>query len=236
MSKKVIAVVSGIAALLIGAAILVFVPRDTIIVTSTPSWLPSSGNYYVSNPVLKIKLPLFSMNDDELEAISEERNRLLEQAYDRVLASDSQAFQGEFTSIENIAFELGAYTYYFRTPDVDNVYKFNKNTDEITAVPLSGYNGFSDGTSKERFGEVTHNFTAFVSIRTEALTDYFPGLKQAIEDSGNNFYYSYTYYDNGRVFFETDNTIYEYLPDSDSTRKIASVGRDETVEMVMDIS
>ncbi|MBP5262704.1 MAG: hypothetical protein J6Z43_11320 [Clostridiales bacterium] len=235
MGKKVIAIVSVIAVLIIGTAVLVFIPRDALIVTETSSFIFTNVNYYRTNPVLKIKLPCFSMSDDKLDAIKESRDTALQKAYEQVCEADEEAFRGEFTGVDHMVCELGDDIYYYRTSDVHNVYKLNKTTGEITASPLSGYNGFSSIEFRDSYEEVDHNFAAFVDIRTEALVAAYPRLKSAIDGVDGEFYYSYSYYDNGRVFFESGNTIYEYLPESDSVRKVVSVGAGETVTEVLDL-
>ncbi len=235
MGKKAIIFTVSIVAVIIGIAVLVFVPQDAVIVTNTSSFIFSSDHFYVSNPVLKIKLPYYKMNSDDLDVIEEERKAALETALETVCEADSGAFRDEFTSVENMVFEVEGYIYYYRTTDAKNVYKFNKTTGEITAVPLSGYNGFSSPDLRDRYEEIDHNYAAFVDIKTEGLIDAYPGLKNALENLNGNFYYNYSYYDNGRMFFDVNNTVYEYLPESDSVRKIASVDRGETVIAVLDM-
>lgn len=235
MSKKAVIILSVIIAAVIGVTVLVFVPRDAVIVTTSSSLLSTSYSFYDTNPLLKIKLwPSSSVNHNDLDQIRAEKNAALEESFEFVLNNDDQAFSDEFTSLGNEVFELGDYIYYFRTSDTKHVYKISKSTGKISSCELSGYNGFSGSGWNERETEVTHNYTAFVSITTEGLIDSYPELKSRIEELDGNFYYNYTYVDNGRIFFEKKCTIYEFMPSDGTIRKVVSVKADETVEMVLD--
>jgi hypothetical protein len=90
---------------------------------------------------------------------------------------------------------------------------------------MSGYNDFSDTYLKAGHNEVDHNFTTFVSIKTEALVDSFPELRKAIDSKNGLFYCHDSYYVNGRVFFEKKSTLYEFVPDTGKVKKTADIGR-----------
>lgn len=235
MSKKIIVLLSVIIALIIGGAVLVFVPRDVSIVTSSSGLLTTSYGFYDANPILRIKLLSASMNTNKYEKIRSERQAALEDAFAAVLAADGEAFTSEYSNIESLACELGDYVYYYHTSDTAHVYKMNKTTGEISACEMSGYNSFSSEDTRDRYEEVDHNYTVFVDITTEALFDSYPQFRTCIEKLDGSFYCGYTYVDNGRVFFDMKNTIYEFLPSDGTVRKVASVGPGETVEMVVDI-
>jgi len=232
MGKKVIVIVCIIAALTVGIALLILVPRDVSIVTTTSSFISSNYHFYDSNPILRIKIPASSLNEEKYKEIQEQQKKSLEEAYITVLQADSGAFTDEYTSYENTVFETELSIYYYRTEDVDHFYKLDKATGDITPCEFSGYNGFTDTLANAKFDQVSHNFTTFVSIRTEGLIDTYPGLKKAIESLDGEFYYAYMYYSDGRIFFDVRNTIYEYLPDKDKVSKVATVGAGETIEMI----
>ena len=236
MGKKAIIIVCSISALLIGAAVLIFVPRDVSIMTTSSTFINTAYHYYDVNPVLKIKLFSTVLNSDVIDKTAAARETELEEAYNKVHEADEDAFRDDYTSIESCVFEVGDYIYYYRTSDTQHIYKYNTATGEITACEPSGYEDQRNGASfRDKYDEVDHNFTVFINIRTEALVDYYPGLRNAINSTKGTFYHGYLFYDNGRIFFDNGNTIYEYLPESDSTRKIASVNGNETVEYVLDL-
>ena len=234
MSKKAVILISAVIALIIGGVILIFVPRDVRIITSTSSFISSSEHFYDANPVLKIKLLSGSMNGDRLDQYRSDRDAALAKSLETVLAADDQVFRDDYTSLTSLVFEINGNIYYYRTSDTHHVYRLNKNTGEITSCELSGYNSFTSEESRARYDEVDHNYTVFVNLMTEALIDTYPALKDRIDNIDGFFYCSCMFYDNGRVFFEKRNTIYEFLPSDGTVRKIASVGSGETVEFVLD--
>jgi len=234
MAKKVLVILGVAAALIAGAVSLYLIPRNATIVTSTSGFLSSSYHFNDANPILKMRVPFSSVNEDRINEIKEANRKSLEEAFQKVTEVDGKAFRDDYTSIESCVFELGDYFYYFRTDDTKNVYKVNPAKSEMIQCPLSGYNGFTNSGLRDRYTEVDHNFTTFVSIRTEALIDAYPGLRNAIDSVDGLFYHTCLFYDNGRIFFEKKSTIYEYIPDTDKVVKIASVGSGETVEYVLD--
>ena len=232
MKKPVVIAVICTAVFAVTAALLVLVPRDITIVTSTSGFITTSYHAYDSNPVLKIKLPSFRFNKDKIKETKEKQEDPYKSALAAVLEKDAGAFHDKFTSESSCVCEVGDYIYYFRTADTGNVYKLNKQTGSITSCPMSGYNSFSNIELKARYKEIDHNFTAFVCIKTEALIDSFPELRAAIESKGNDFYCHYIYYENGRVFFENRNKLYEFIPKTGKAEKVASVGN-ETIEFIV---
>lgn len=234
MSKKVLAVILGIVAFAAGAATLYLVPRNASIVTGTSGFISSSHHFYDANPIFKVRVPFSSVNEDRINEIKADNDKVSGEALETVADNDGSVFRDEFTSPDSLVYVLGDNIYYFRTDNTGSVYKINVKAREITECPLSGYNGFTDSGLRDRYTEVDHNFTVFVSIRTEALIDAYPGLRNAIDSVDGLFYHTCLFYDNGRIFFEKKSTIYEYIPDTDKVVKIASVGSGETVEYVLD--
>ena len=234
MSKKVLAIVLGVVAVTAGAAMLYLLPRNASIVTSTSGFLSSSYHFYDANSILKVKVPFSRVNEDTINDLKAKNEKELNEALETVADYDGSVFRSEYTSPSSLVYVLGDNIYYFRTDSTDCVYRLNVKEHEIAACPLSGYNGFTDTSLQKGYTEVDHNFTTFVSIKTEALIDAYPGLRGAIDSVDGIFYHNCLFYDNGSVFFEKKNTIYEYLPDSDSVRKIVTVGSGENVEFVLD--
>lgn len=229
-SKKPIIIVTSVLAVIIAALLLVFIPRDITVVTSTSSFIFSSNSVYDTNPILKIKVPSFRYKNEDLKKQKESLEKPSGDALETVVQKDPYAFHGEYTSESNCACEIGDYIYYFRTNDTANVYKYSKTTGKITSCPMSGYNDFSD-TYLKNHNEVDHNFTAFVSIRTEALIDSFPELRKAIDSKKGLFYCHDSYYVNGRVFFEKKATLYEFVPETGKVTKVAGIGK-ENIEFI----
>lgn len=234
MNKKLVVILSIVCALIVGIAVLLWFPRNASVVTTTSGFISTSYHYYDANSVFKFKLPSTSVNEETYREAVAKNKKALEEACAKALEADSGAFSDEFTSVENYVFEIEDYIYYYRTEDVNNVYKLNKNSGEINCVPLSGYNDFTDNMAKSKGDVINNNITAFQSIRTEALVDYYPGLKDAIDGIEGNFYCQFLFYDNGRIFFEKKDTVYEYLPSDGSVKKIVTVASGETIEMVLD--
>ena len=234
MSKKVVAVILGVLAIIAGGVTLYLVPRNASIVTGTSSFISSSYHFYDANPVFKVRVPFSSVNETVINENKAYNDKLLGEALKTAADNDSAVFSDELTSLDRLVYVLGDNIYYFRTDNTGSVYKLNIKNMSLSECPLSGYNGFTDSGLRERYTTVDHNFTTFVSIRTEALIDTYPGLRSAIDSVDGIFYHTCLFYDNGRIFFEKKSTIYEYIPDTDKIVKIASVGSGETVEYVLD--
>lgn len=234
MSKKAAVIILGAAVLAAGAAALYLIPRNASIVTETSGFISSSYHFSDANPIFKVRVPFSKVNEERINEIEAANDKALEEAYKTVSAPDGSIFRDDYTSLKQLIYVLGDNIYYYRTNNIGSVFRFNTVTGELAECPLSGYNGFTDSGLRDRYTEVDHNFTTFVSIRTEALTDAYPGLRAAIDSVEGIFYHTSLFYDNGRIFFEKKNTIYEYLPDTDSVRKIASVGSGENVSYVLD--
>ncbi len=230
--KKRLVPVIIVSALMI-ILLMLMTPGDICIVTSTSGFISSTDHFYAVNPFLPIKVPILfgKPNLDEIEA---EAETLLTGVKDEVLRLDPDAFCGEYTSMEDCFFMIDRYVYYFRTNDVDHFYRLDRESGEIKQCELSGYDSFTGHlTSRDRFKEVSHNYVVMVSIRTEGLLEYYPKLKDAIEQTDGEFYCRYMYFAGERIFFDMGNTIYEYLPDSNRTKRIASVAPGATVERII---
>ena len=234
MNKKLIIILSTIIAFIIAAAVLLWFPRNASVVTTTSGFISTSYHYYDANSVFKFKLPSTSVNEEVYKEHSEKNKKALEEALAKVLEADSDAFCDEYTSVDACVFELDGCIYYYRTCDTKNVYKLNTSTGEITSFPFSGYNSYVDRESFADQTTIDHNTTVFINIRTEALVNAYPGLGAAIDSIDGYFYCTCLFYDNGRIFFEKKDTVYEYLPSDGSVRKIVTVGSGETIEMVLD--
>ncbi|SCW58639.1 hypothetical protein SAMN02910456_02005 [Ruminococcaceae bacterium YRB3002] len=230
--KKALIIIFSITAVIICIILLMFVPRDVSVVTTTSGFISTSYHCYDTNPLLKIKVRSIHMDEDKYRLLRENDEKTAEYALNEVLAFDSDAFHGEYTSASRCVAVVGDYIYYYRTSDPDHVYKMNRSTGNTAACNLSGYDSFSSAEMRDSYTEVDNNYTTFRSILTEGLIDTYPGLKKAIESLDGEFYYSYMYYTNGRIFFDVRNTIYEYLPDKDKVSKVATVGAGETIEMI----
>jgi len=229
--KKLIPVIIVSALMII--LLMLMTPGDICIVTSTSGFISSTDHFYAANLFLPVKIPvLFGKPDlDELEA---ETETLLTGVRDRVLRYDPDAFCGEYASMEDCFFIIDRYVYYFRTNDVEHFYRLDTETGEIKQCKFSGYDSFAGHlTSRDRFKEVSHNYVVMVSIRSEGLIDHYPKLKDAIEQTDGEFYCRYMYCAGDRIFFDMGNKIYEYLPDSNRTKRIASVAPAETVERII---
>ncbi len=220
MKKKAVAVICLAAVAVSAVLALVFIPRDITLVTSTSSFIFSSNSVYDTNPVLKITVPSIRLGKEGIQSAKAEIDKRNEEALKTVVQQDGYAFHSEFTSAGSCACEVGSYIYYFRVNDTGNIYKLNKDTGDITSCPLSGYNDFSSAERQAAYDEVDHNFTCFVCIKTEALTDTYPELRNAIDGKDGHFYCNDIYYEGGRIFFLKNDVLYEFIPETGKAKKV----------------
>ena len=229
MKKKNIVLICSAAA--VSALALVFVPRDITVVTSSSSFIFSSTAVYDTNPVLKIKVPSVFLNKNDISSVRENNNKASTDALNTVIQNDSYAFRDELSSADNCACEVNGNIYYYRFNDTRNVYKLDKTAGEISSCPLSGYNSFTSHEFQASYDEVDHNFAVFVNIKTEALIDSYPELRNAIESKDGHFYCSDIYYEGGRIFFLKNDTLYEFIPKTGKAKRTASIK--DNIELIV---
>lgn len=200
---------------------------DTYVITSTSGGLLDNNttNIYSVNSNLKLKFPSSKSNKIITNKINAQ-NKKLENTITTLKQIDTNAFIGKYNSIEENIFIIDDYIYYYRDDIYNKFYRCNVITKKIDELNFSSY---ALDVGKNNIG--MHNFTVRNSIRTEALIHYYPQLTKQI-DSINGKFYRQTFYDNKRVFFYKNKTLYEYDYEKNKTNKIANFNKETNIKYV----
>lgn len=176
--------------------------------------------YYLLNSQFKTKVRAKNFDADSND-LSESEIRHLKD-----LETEDQMFS--YTDNDHSFFIKGNTIYYRKTQNysgeeiinesLQTVYKFDTESKEIT-VFLQGYDNEPN-----------------TELKTAVLQKLYPGLEKAItKKCKNGFNCEECYYHNGRIIFETcrstsakgtTSCLYEYLPNSKKTKKIAAFNSD----------
>lgn len=222
--------------ILIAIGILVFLlmvgigTSDVLIYTNTSGFISSSSRVYIANSKLKLKLPVIG---DEIER-GEAHEAQLQEAFDIVLSADPEFFHGKYNSLREMVFPIDDVIYYYRNDTYDKFYSYNKSLDVITEHPVSEYSEYAreqnKGNDIPNWG--MHNYVVSTCIKAEGLLDYYGNLNSSLKSVDGIFYEWCIFYDKGRIFFEKNNTVYEYLPEKNKVSRIATVGEAESINEI----
>lgn len=223
MKKKIIL---AIIVLFIVIFLIGFNSTDIYIVShSSGSFITSaSTSCYSVNSKFKFKMPGFKKDKNIIENNISTVEKALENGMEKIKEVDEDAFLGKYNTLDELVFVIDNYIYYYRNDIYDKFYRYNTNTCEIEELNLSNYAHYIEN-------EGMHNFTVQNDIKTEALLDFYPGLTEQIEKMEGTFY-NETFYDNGRVFFCKNDTLYEYVHGENKVKKIIGIRRDANMDYV----
>lgn len=223
MKKKVSLAIVFIAAIVI---ILQFLKYESNIIVHTTGPYGLIGNaptnVYLTGNILKIK---FSTNNyqsivSNMEEINEEENL---KNIEIVKKIDSNVFDGKYTSSEDKIFRIDNDIYYYRNNVYDKFFKYNIETNQIQELDFSGF-------VKDNISDY-NAYVHLVNIETEALINTYPLLEEQI-NAIDGMFYGRMFYDNGRIFFEKRNVIYEYVVNKNKVRKICIVATNKTIQNI----
>jgi len=225
--KKSLIIISIIA--IIFVIIFVFFSGVNIyVITHSSGGLIGSAttNQYSINSSLKLKFNSFKKDKDITKDKINLWEETLENGINRLKDIDDDVFVGKYNTIQELIFIINNYIYYYRDGVYDRFYRCNIATYEIEELIFSKY---AVNIGKKNIG--MHNFVVENNIKTEALINYYPELTKQI-DSIDGIFYRETFYDNGRVFFYKNTTLYEYVYKKNKTIKIANFSRATNIDYV----
>ncbi|MBR1771281.1 MAG: hypothetical protein IJ747_04565 [Lachnospiraceae bacterium] len=227
----VLGIVFLIAAIVLGISLCTI---HTYVYTSTLGFYASPGYVYAAGPILRLKT---DADPQMIQEMGDRRAVELQRAILAVVAVDPAVYRNQYAPLDRQVFPLDGQIYYYRENVFDGFFCLDIATETVRKCQFSEYSKYVHVPDEEK-ATVNHigmhSFILGNSILTEGILEHYPTMEAAVKRAGLPLYTSWTYWDNGRIFFVADHMVYEYLPGKDRVRKIARVGQSETVGMVWD--
>lgn len=202
--------------------------------TTTSGFYSFSGHVYAASPVLRLKT---GADPKMIQEIGDRRTVELHRAILAVAAVDPAVYRNQYAPLDRQVFPLDGQIYYYRENVFDGFFCLDIATETVRKCQFSEYSRYVYVPDEEK-ATVNHigmhSFILGNSILAEGILEHYPAMETAVKRAGLPLYTAWTYWDNGRIFFATDQMVYEYLPGKDRLKKIARVGRSEIVGMVWD--
>ncbi len=206
----------------------------TYVYTTSSGMISTLGHVYAVSPLLRLKA---GMDAQKIRELREDREADLRSAILAVSAVDPVVYRDPYSPLSSQVFPLDGQIYYYRENVFDGFYCLDIATEAVRKCPFSEYSQYVHVPDEEK-ATVNHigmhNFIVSNSILAEGILEHYPAMEAKLQSAGITLFPPWTYWDNGRIFFAEDRTVYEYLPEKDRLKKIVQVGKAETVGTVRD--
>ena len=231
MKKKIIIIICLIAAAVAALAIILF-SHDVSIMTVETNAAHYDYKLFHINPFFKYKIKSAVNTQKKFSDVRQDHEDQAMEWYGYVTGYDKNALNSEYRTFQYQFCKIGDCIYYYRWNDVNNIYKIDTTNNEIKKCPVTDIGTSHDADLRAQSTQVDVNFISCTYIVTQALIDSYPGFAEAVNSVDGYFVSGDTYYENGRVFFVKNGTLYEYVPKTDKVKKVTDVSNKDIVYII----
>ena len=228
MKKKIIILICVIAVALAALAIIFF-SHDVSIMTVETNAAHYEYELFHVNPFFKYKMKSTANTQEKFHTIRQDHEDRAMEWYEYVTGHDKNALNSEYRTFQYQFCKIGDCVYYYRWNDVENIYKIDTTNNEIKKCPVTDIGTSHDADLRAQSTQADVNFISCTYIVTQALIDSYPGFAEAVNSVDGYFVSEKTFYENGRIFFVKNDTLYEYVPKTGKVKNITDVTNKDIV-------
>lgn len=228
--KKPLKIVLVILGLVILANVAIFATGDVHVKSSSSGLLTTNDHYTRYNSFFKFHFPDFFYGET-MEDEYEEYLKSAEAALNTVINIDPQAYNTDLRMASELVFPIDNYIYYYHEDDFECFYRLDTETNDIEAFPFTEFALYGEYSVETATKHGMSNFVVEAPIVAEGLITQF-NMTDTINSIAGVFYEVDIFYSNGKIFFEKNDKLYEFVVETGRLRTIGSIDDALSIEYI----